>query len=56
MQGVVIDAGIRDAAQIRELGFPVWSKAIYPEGSLLFMALRFVVLLLQPYVMPGIIS
>lgn len=33
VQGVVIDAGIRDAAQIRALGFPVWSKAIHPEGT-----------------------
>lgn len=28
VQGVVIDSGIRDAARIRELGFPIWSKAI----------------------------
>ena len=33
VQGVVIDAGIRDASQIRKLGFPVWSKAIYSEGT-----------------------
>lgn len=33
VQGVVIDAGIRDAAQIRALDFPVWSKAIHPEGT-----------------------
>lgn len=33
VQGVVINAGIRDASQIRKLGFPVWSKAIYSEGT-----------------------
>ncbi|ETI69951.1 4-carboxy-4-hydroxy-2-oxoadipate aldolase/oxaloacetate decarboxylase [Neobacillus vireti] len=33
VQGVIISAGIRDAAQIRQLGFPIWSKAIYSEGT-----------------------
>ncbi|WP_019122678.1 4-carboxy-4-hydroxy-2-oxoadipate aldolase/oxaloacetate decarboxylase [Brevibacillus massiliensis] len=33
VQGVVIDAGIRDVAQIRELGFPIWTKAISPQGT-----------------------
>ena len=33
VQGVIIDAGIRDVVQIRELGFPVWSKSIYSEGT-----------------------
>lgn len=33
VQGVVIDSGIRDAARIRELGFPVWSKAIHSLGT-----------------------
>lgn len=31
--GLIIDAGIRDAQQIRELGFPVWSRAVYSEGT-----------------------
>ena len=26
--GLVVDAGVRDAAEIRGLGFPVWSRAV----------------------------
>ncbi|WP_413299813.1 4-carboxy-4-hydroxy-2-oxoadipate aldolase/oxaloacetate decarboxylase [Bacillus sp. 1P10SD] len=33
VQGVIINAGIRDAEQIRQLGFPIWSKSIYSEGT-----------------------
>lgn len=33
VKGLVIDAGIRDAQQIRELGFPVWSRTICSEGT-----------------------
>lgn len=33
VQGVIIDAGIRDVKVIRELGFPIWTKAIYSQGT-----------------------
>ncbi|WP_160719450.1 4-carboxy-4-hydroxy-2-oxoadipate aldolase/oxaloacetate decarboxylase [Bacillus sp. USDA818B3_A] len=33
VQGVIIDSGIRDVAQIRELGFPVWTKAVFSQGT-----------------------
>ncbi|MDT8861838.1 4-carboxy-4-hydroxy-2-oxoadipate aldolase/oxaloacetate decarboxylase [Alkalihalobacillus sp. MEB130] len=33
VKGLIIDSGIRDVARIRELGFPVWSKAISSEGT-----------------------
>jgi|SRR5699024_6749377 len=33
VKGLIIDAGIRDIAQIKKLGFPIWSKAIYSQGT-----------------------
>ncbi|WP_099157038.1 4-carboxy-4-hydroxy-2-oxoadipate aldolase/oxaloacetate decarboxylase [Virgibacillus ndiopensis] len=33
VKGLIINAGIRDVAQIRRLGFPVWSRAIYSQGT-----------------------
>jgi 4-hydroxy-4-methyl-2-oxoglutarate aldolase len=33
VRGVVLASGIRDVAELREMGFPAWSRAVSAQGS-----------------------